>query len=216
MTYDILRIIIGVITWNILIFIGIKILAKNNKSSNKYNLITAIIVTILTFIVISLPLGQWNRFKTLEGAFKYYFPKATIVKRYGGDSYAFIYYEQRSYDKHSRSADFVYFIRDKRGWNLGRTDILHYGYDKSVIQKDHSVIVINRLKKEQVTGVYIFSTIFNHPQEKNNPNVVTDSYSTDFEVVADYVTYAYVGIIDEYVDDDYTIILNDKKYQPLK
>ncbi len=213
MNYDILRIIIGLVAWIILLFIGILILKIINKQNKISVIITSVIAVALSLFIISLPLGERNRFKTLDDAFKYYFPNATIVRKYAKDSYAFIYYEKITKDS-SRISDFVYFIHDKSGWNLGKTDALHYGRGKTSNYKDCGSITINKIEEENVTGVYISSIVFSH--SKRDTNVITDSYSTNFEMVSDYVAYTYVGIIDELVDDNYTITFNGKEYQPLK
>lgn len=209
--YNIFRMMLLIIVWVSVFFIGSTIFMKFYKWNKRIATIMAIFATIFAIFVISLPIGEKKRFKTLEEAFRYYFPNATIEKKYEENSYAFIFLKTQK-NSDSSVLDFVYFIHDRDGWNMGRTDAIHYGHDKESIQSDHSIIITNKIERENVTGVFIFSTVFSNFDEPT----ITDSFSTNFELVDSYPTYVYVGIVDSVIDDNYTITFNDKIYHPLK
>lgn len=213
MNYKIFRIIIWIIACGAILLIGELFLTRKRKRNDrKSQIILVIVSSFIATIIIILPLGANMRFKTLEGAFKYYFPRSTMVKTYSGTSYAFVYLETQV-NKDEESLDFVYFVKDKKGWNLGNTDELHYGREKASIQKDRSFIIVNRIEKENKTGVYISTSSL---ESIVKDPMISDSVSTDFELIPNSGVYSYIGIIDEVVDENYTIIFNDKKYQPLK
>lgn len=213
MNYQIFRVIVWIIACGAILLIGELFLTRKRKRNDKKSQIILVIVsTIIATIIILLPLGANMRFKTLEDAFKYYFPKSTILKKYDGKSYAFVYLETQK-NRNKQEFDFVYFVKDKNGWNLGNTDELHYGRGKTSIQNDRSFIIVNRIEKENKTGVYISTSSL---ESIVKDPMISDSVSTDFELIPNSGVYSYIGIIDEVVDENYTIIFNDKEYQPLK
>lgn len=164
------------------------------------------IFSIIMLFIILVPFEKFFlKFSSVESVFKYYFPGHSLIEKYEYDDYAYLLY----FDNKSTST-FLYFKKNNGYWEYSRK----YGLESKLgVYDDRYLVTISKIDDKDVTGVCII--IPKYLEKKHN---VSDSLNSDFkEVVYDKGNvYAYIAIIDSDLTDEYTLIVNNKKFKPMK
>lgn len=191
----------------ILIFIIVVLIYKFfiKKKSKNTNRIKVLILLIIYIIIWEFPFERFiMKFDTVEDAFNYYFPSDKIIKQYVYDDYAYVLC--------GKSNTFNYYVKSNSSWGFDNPFKRGYGKLKTI---NGYFIQINEIKGKNVTGIAVI-----YPNFINNDVVVNDSLSSSFDKVVydkdkEYVTYAYIAIIDAKLDNNYTLNINGQDYKVL-
>ena len=206
MNYILFRIIIFV-----LLILLIQILF-NYVNHGKIKNIIYIITIIALFISICIYPIENNllKFKSIDKAFKYYYPTAKILNKYDYEEYAYIVYKDIKYD----SPGLMYLIKENGTWKIN--NLLTKGNAKSKIYTGCFISII-KLPKMNSTGIIVHHSVI----KKLEDGKISDSLSSDFETYIsnenkDTQHNTDIVILNDKIDENYTIYLDGREYRPFK
>ncbi len=189
MNFYIIRYLILIISLLALIFIMRKGIVKLTKKR-------LILIIVIGYILCWIPYEKlFLSFSTPEKAFSYSFPNYEICKTLENNDYTFFLYKRAS------SYSLTYFSKNSRDKWLFKNPL--FLNDVELIKYDKYII----LKIEVKTNLAFIGVILNNQDREYN---LVDSEDNGFEKYSTDVVDYYLKVVDNYSDNYYIFINNEK------
>ncbi len=223
MDYYDLRILIFFIVLIIATFVLIKykiykMINKKVKNSFVTIIILISIFTIIYDIIWIFPYeGTILKFSNVDNIINHFIEKDKIIKKYKYDDYAYVLYES--------SADlipkFLSFSKNKKGnWKVNS---MPYITKERFVTAYDNRIWITRIPSKNSIAIEIYHSYLLNGEEYKISDSLDSKFDTFFDerpkyknIENKYNNLINVVILDEKVDQDYTLYLNGKEYKPFK
>ncbi len=203
MNYMLFRIIIFII---IILISAIVLRFIFNVRKRKIFAISIFIIFIIFIFICYYPIeNKLFKFDSVDKAFRYYYPTANIRKKYEGNGYTYIVYD----DKKSDIPGLMYFIKDDDNWIIN--NLFTMGNSRQKISDICTISTIELPKMNSAGIIMYYNPLFKKPDEK-----VYDSLSSSIETYEEEDMTINIIILNEKVDSNYTIYFGDKEYKLFK
>lgn len=174
-----------------------------------------ILVIIICLIVIELYDVPFEKIfiknKDMSDAFIYNFPRAKMIKKYDFNQSSFIFFSNE--DKYK----LISYSKENNCWQILNHSKINYG-----LNKVYSDIIISD-SSSKITPLYEFYIAFDELENTSmiviesvkSIETIEDSLKSTYDTFADNKKYFKFSIIKGKLKDNFTVLINDKKYYPL-
>lgn len=204
MNYYTLRIISFILLLLVLLILFRFVIRKKINNEKTYNRIKIITLSIILLVCWYFPYESTIiKFDTAEQSFHYYFPRGKIIKEYTIDKNKYILYSD------SGSENFICYEFLNNNWIFLKSKTITKTYNKYLI-------TINEVSSKNISGI-----IISYPNTDEEV-LIKDSLDNKFEKMSQQDIFetttfdTLYTMVNQQLDDDYTIYFEELEYKPLK
>lgn len=187
------------------------------------NWFVTIMVILLSFIIICSIIwyfpyeGTILKFSNVDNIITHFIEKDKIIRKYVFDDYAFVLY---NYDD-NLIPKFMSFSKNEKGeWTANN---MSYFSKEKMVTAYNNLILVSKIPSKNSVAIEIYSPYAIKDEEYQ----ISDSLNSKFDTFIDtrlkyknlenkYDNIVNVVILDEEVDQNYTLYLNGREYKPFK